>query len=65
MDYTETYDLFEVLQKKQQRFEAALKYCTIECAESQTEPGRMDYPTYQEAIKLADGLLAVLEEPRT
>jgi hypothetical protein len=36
----------------QQRFEAALRYCTIKCAER--AGGYMDYPTYSEAITLAD-----------
>ena len=49
--------------RQQQRFEAALRFATIQCAER--EGFRMDYPTFSEAIELADDLIERLEIPTT
>ncbi len=55
-------EIQEEFQKEQQRFEAALRFATVECDER--EGGRMDYPTLYSAIGMADELLAKLEETR-
>jgi hypothetical protein len=50
---------------QQQRFEAALKFATSSMLFGDQESGEYRQPTFNEAIEMADVLIAKLEETRT
>ena len=57
--------VLEGLQKKQQRFDAALKFATSSILFGDTESGMYRQPNLSEAVEMADELIAELEETRT
>jgi len=58
------YEVTKFFQDRQQRFEAALKFATtrMEKGLGMTGPKERQQPTFDEAIQMADQLLAKLEE---
>jgi hypothetical protein len=56
------WELAYELQKDQQRFEAALKFATTDCI--MLSNGTYMKPGLDQAIEMADALIAKLEEPR-
>jgi hypothetical protein len=60
----EDWEIQEELQKRQQRFEAALKFATSSMLFGTQESGTYRQPTFDEAVQMADDLIAKLEEPR-
>ena len=56
------YDVTKFFQDRQQRFEAALKFATTPCDYPDHYDGTMDFPSIDEAIRMADKLLLQLEE---